>query len=118
MYFLFCTVPKKPCRKIWTIEEKQAVEASLGSYFHLSRLPGKAEIMRCQQQPVLKHRSWQNIKDYVRNTQLQRSKFVWSASFCHGVVLRLTRFYVLRKFVWSASFCHGVVLRLTRSRDN
>jgi len=62
-----CTVVKKRfVRKVWARGEIDAVRASLGSYFHLNRLPGKSEILKtCQHHPALQQRSWQNIKDFM-----------------------------------------------------
>jgi len=54
-------------KKPWTDAERKVVRANLGSYFFLRRLPGKMEIVKCQQHPLLQHQSWQNIKDYIRN---------------------------------------------------
>jgi len=68
---------KRLCvKRIWTDEEKAAVQAGLGSFFSLHQLPGKNVILQCMEQhPVLRNRQWRNIKDYVRNIQLKNSKF-------------------------------------------
>ena len=72
------SVPRKPCTKrSWTKAERDAVTANLGCYMYINRLPGKRDILNaCQHHPALHRRSWQNIKDFVRNTQLKNSKFI------------------------------------------
>jgi len=68
---------KRLCvKRMWTDEEKAAVQAGLGSFFCLHQLPGKNVILQCvEQHPVLRNRQWRNIKDYIRNIQLKNSKF-------------------------------------------
>ena len=64
-------------RKVWASAEIDSVRASLGSYFDLNRLPGKAEILEtCQRHPALQQRSWKNIKDFIRNTQQKKSQLL------------------------------------------
>jgi len=60
---------------MWAVAEREAVRASLGSYFYRQQLPGKAAIMKCLENPVLHGRSWRNVKDYVRNVQQKNSEF-------------------------------------------
>jgi len=69
---------KRLCvKRVWTDEEKAAVQAGLGSFFYLHQLPGKDVILQCMEQhPALRNRQWRNIKDYIRNIQLRNSKFV------------------------------------------
>jgi len=53
-------------KRIWTDEEKAAVQAWLGSFFYLHQLPGKNVILQCMEQhPVRRNRQWRNIKDYT-----------------------------------------------------
>jgi len=62
-----CKATKRP----WKNDEKLAVHSDLGRYFLLDRLPPKVEITACQEKhPVLSNRSWLNIKDFIRNSQL------------------------------------------------
>jgi len=67
---------KRLCvKRIWTDDKKAAVQAGLGSFFYLHRLPGKNAMLQCMQQhPALRNRQWRNIKDYIRNIQLRNSK--------------------------------------------
>ena len=58
-----------PCRrKPWTKQEKDVVLKKFGKLVHLGKLPGKFDC-QCliQENSVLKNRSWNNIKDFVRN---------------------------------------------------
>jgi len=65
---------KRLCvKRIWTDEEKMAVQAGLGSFFYLHQLPGKNVILQCMEQhPVRRNRQSRNIKDYIRNIQLKK----------------------------------------------
>jgi len=67
---------KRRCiKRGWTEAEKCAVRAELGDFYYRLTLPGKNDIMRCiHLHPLLKNRSWKNIKDYIRNIQLRNSK--------------------------------------------
>lgn len=52
----------------WTAEEKDAVLRHLASCVHEGRPPVKAEVIACMaREPILRSRSWKNVKDYVRN---------------------------------------------------
>ena len=63
-------------RSPWTDEEQAAVRSSLAKYFFPdNRLPGKQEIEQClERHACLSGRSWQNVKDFVRNCQLKLSR--------------------------------------------
>ena len=61
----------------WKEEEKSAVERQLGSFFYLSRLPGKHLIVEAQKKETsLQKRPWTQIKYYIKNkkTSLSRNK--------------------------------------------
>ena len=67
---------KLKVKKTWSEHEKAAVERHLGAFMTVqSRLPGKSEIERClKAEPALKHRSWRNVKDFIRNKKVIKSK--------------------------------------------
>ncbi|XP_072181509.1 uncharacterized protein [Diadema setosum] len=69
-------VLKKKGKKIWSNCEKAAVERHLGAFMTVqSRLPGKSEIEQClKAEPALKHRSWRNVKDFIRNKKVTKSQ--------------------------------------------
>lgn len=55
-------------RKPWNKDEENAVKTHFRANFVMNKLPGKAEIEQAiAEKPALKHRSWKNIKDYIRN---------------------------------------------------
>jgi len=62
-------------RRPWTNEERDAVRSSFAKYFAVKRaLPGKDDIEQCiKTHPCLAHRSWGNIKDFIRNFQTKLS---------------------------------------------
>ena len=67
---------KKKGKNRWSDCEKAAVEQHLGAFMTVhSRLPGKSEVERCLiAEPVLKNRTWHNIKDFIRNKKVTKSK--------------------------------------------
>lgn len=64
------SISVKPNQKRpWSPEEKQAVLNHLGKYILQKKLPGADVIRKCiAAEPVLKCRSWKNIKDFCRNS--------------------------------------------------
>lgn len=57
-------------RKEWSSDEKSVVEQEFGSYFYLTRLPGKSDIEKViRRQPVLSNRPWKQIKYFIKNAQ-------------------------------------------------
>jgi hypothetical protein len=63
---------KHVAKKIWTDAQKSAVRSALGHYVRrLGKCPGKEECMNLIQsdKELFEGRTWQNIKDYVRNEQ-------------------------------------------------
>jgi len=66
----FCAVEKRP----WSFEEKSVVNEHFGHYYVKDGLPGKDEITSCLSNPALQNRTWKNVKDFVRNMQLSKSK--------------------------------------------
>ena len=55
-------------RKPWSEEEKMAVDFHFRGFFEDQKLPGKQDIEAViELEPVLRGRTWQNIKDYCRN---------------------------------------------------
>jgi len=74
---LIFAATKRHRKRKWSVEEQEAVKVGLGSFFSLTHLPGKDEIVKCiNHHPALKDRAWTNVKDYVRNIQLRNSKFM------------------------------------------
>ncbi|XP_030854616.1 uncharacterized protein LOC115918254 [Strongylocentrotus purpuratus] len=73
-------VDEQPIRKkrktAWSDAEKSAVQRRLGAFMTVhSKLPGKRAIDEClKAEAVLKHRTWVNIKDYVRNSKVTKSR--------------------------------------------
>lgn len=73
-------VDEQPIRKkrktAWSDAEKSAVQRQLGAFMTVhSKLPGKKAIDEClKAEAVLKHRTWVNIKDYVRNKKVTKSR--------------------------------------------
>ena len=68
----------KPVKKrVWTVEEKAAVHRHLAKYFKEGTLPGKKAILSCMKaEPVLSQRKWQNIKDFIRNTNNKKGRHI------------------------------------------
>ena len=66
----------KSKKKAWTSSEKAAVKRNLGKFMTVSsKLPGKSEIDKClHNEPCLKHRSWLNVKDFVRNFKTSNAR--------------------------------------------
>jgi len=57
-------------RRAWSEEEKAAVKNHFAKYLLIDQLPGKADIVKIlERDEVLQHRSWKNIKDYIRNNK-------------------------------------------------
>ncbi|XP_025106252.1 uncharacterized protein LOC112571451 [Pomacea canaliculata] len=62
-------------RKFWTKEEKAAIGRHFSESIKLRNLPGKAAIEACRRkEPILYHRQWNNIKDFVRNAITRTSQ--------------------------------------------
>lgn len=62
----------------WTQKEKAAVTRHLGQYIVISKLPGKTEIVKCKSnERCLSQRSWQNIKDFIRNKITANARRGW-----------------------------------------
>lgn len=60
-------------RKMWTEEEKQCIWSHFPAEMISSGLPGKAEILAVlHSEPVLHKRTWQNVKDFIRNNQAKK----------------------------------------------
>ena len=63
----------------WTTKEMDVVFKKFSAYFGKSVLPGKKEIMALLTNPataeVLKHRTWKNIKDFIRNNSRKTATF-------------------------------------------
>ena len=52
----------------WTEGEKAAVLRHFESHIIFGRIPKKDEIGKClTREPSLEHRTWKNVKDFVRN---------------------------------------------------
>ena len=56
-------------KKVWTCEEKAAVNEHLGVFLRTRRIPGKQKITEAMKASgnLFKDRTWRNIKDFVRN---------------------------------------------------
>lgn len=69
----------------WTIKEMDVVLKEFAAYFRKSVLPGKKEITAVLSNPataeVLKHRTWQNVKDFIRNNSSIRNNSRKTATF-------------------------------------
>lgn len=66
---LFRVSGTKAPRRPWRSEEQGAVKRTLGKFFALRKVPGKAECQSClDANPVLRSRSWVDIKNFVHNT--------------------------------------------------
>lgn len=68
--------PKKGTykRRPWNAAEKAAVHKHFGKLIMSRTLPGKDKIIKClQAEPCLQNRSWQNIKDFCRNSFLKKN---------------------------------------------
>lgn len=64
-------------KKVWTLEEKAAVHRHLARNLKEGTLPGKKAILSCMNaEPVLSQRKWQNIKDFIRNTNKQKGRHI------------------------------------------
>ncbi|XP_048036265.1 uncharacterized protein LOC125261742 [Megalobrama amblycephala] len=60
---------KKAPRRPWSSEEQDAVKRTLRKFFSLRKVPGKVACQSClDANPVLKSRSWVDIKNFVHNT--------------------------------------------------
>lgn len=56
----------------WTPQEKETVHRRFATFFLNQKLPGKRDIENVQQtEQVLHHRTWRNIKDFIRNSMKQ-----------------------------------------------
>ena len=66
--FLYITGVAADGKKMWSSEEKMAVQNYFAQDIRLLKVPGKVVCCNCiQQNPILCHRSWKNIKDCTRN---------------------------------------------------
>ena len=64
-----------PQRRTWSDGEKDVVLQCFQSQILRGKLPGKDEIMALlNTNPVLKDRTWTNVKDFVRNHLKNLSK--------------------------------------------
>lgn len=83
--FLFCTcvyvemkasvtmcAPKKRQQTRWLDDERAAVEKHLQSFIVRGIVPKQNDIIPCTAEPALSNRTWQNIRNYVRN------RIVWN----------------------------------------
>lgn len=64
-------------RRLWTKEEKFAVEKHFLSTILRGKLPGAGAIKQClSEEPVLSNRNWRNVKDFCRNriTSMEKKK--------------------------------------------
>ena len=62
-------------KKAWAEDEQAAVSRHLFPAIIRGRLPGKCDIEQCiKAEPVLKNRTWKNIKDYCRSRIKHHSK--------------------------------------------
>ena len=62
-------------RKMWTEQEKAAVDRRLGQYFVSEKLPGKHEIEEARHnEPVLLNRDWVQIKSFIKNCKSSKRK--------------------------------------------
>ena len=68
----FVPVPKKKrTRKTWSTAEKMAIKASFRAHLVTGKVAQKDEIMAAQvEHRELRHRTWRNIKDFIRNAYL------------------------------------------------
>lgn len=69
-------------RRTWTDEEVTAVEKHFEQFLLLRNgLPGKKSIDKClkTESAVLKHRTWTNVKDYLRNRMKRKMWLGWNA---------------------------------------
>ncbi|XP_041466961.1 uncharacterized protein LOC121417348 [Lytechinus variegatus] len=66
---------KKPQKRPWTPEEKAAVFEMFQHEILQNKLPGKGPIQQLlARQPVLGHRTWSNVKDFIRNYLVTKSR--------------------------------------------
>lgn len=62
-------------RKPWTVAEKAAVKRQMGQFLNLRTLPKKHDCdLALQKEESLKNRTWKQVKDFVRNTNLKLLK--------------------------------------------
>ncbi|KAK7491276.1 hypothetical protein BaRGS_00017547, partial [Batillaria attramentaria] len=62
-------------KRQWGTAEQEAVHKIFFENISTGNLPGKAEILEAQRvEPSLGRRSWQNVKDYIRNAITRNSK--------------------------------------------
>ncbi|KAK7446630.1 hypothetical protein BaRGS_00040262, partial [Batillaria attramentaria] len=62
-------------KRQWGTAEQEAVHNIFFENISTGNLPGKAEILEAQRvEPSLGRRSWQNVKDYIRNAITRNSK--------------------------------------------
>lgn len=67
---------KKPVkRKMWTDQDKAAIDRRLGKYLLLEKLPGKHEIEEARhKEPVLLNRDWVQIKSFIKNVKVSKRR--------------------------------------------
>ena len=62
--FVLLAVVHRP----WSQQERDVVMSKLARFMLSKTLPGKADIVPwLSQEECLKHRSWKNVKDFIRN---------------------------------------------------
>ncbi|XP_033638514.1 uncharacterized protein LOC117299161 [Asterias rubens] len=64
-----CEKQGPKARRAWNSREKAAVTKHLGGFLKSRTVPGKAPIMKMfkAEQRTFSHRTWRNIKDFIRN---------------------------------------------------
>ncbi|XP_072167664.1 uncharacterized protein [Diadema setosum] len=67
-------IPRRQKRK-WTPAERAAIARHLSVNLAVGVIPGKRECQDCiNKEEVLKHRTWTDIKDFVRNSVIGRAR--------------------------------------------
>lgn len=77
-------IPVKRRKKPWSTSEMKAVTTHFHKHIIGSTLPGKTEIVKFLKTSNITGRSWNNVKDFVRNYKLRTkrtSMFGWTIKF-------------------------------------
>ncbi|TRY91274.1 hypothetical protein DNTS_035671, partial [Danionella cerebrum] len=67
---------KKQQKKLWTKEERTAVQQNMSKFVALRRVPGKNDCLLCigKASPVLSNRTWKDVKYFVYNEIIKVKK--------------------------------------------
>lgn len=80
----------------WSPEEREVVQKNLAHCLLLKKLPGKDDILPwLSKEPCLQHRTWRNIKDFVRN-KLSSLRWTSSSDYLPTLVCVFTAWQYLR----------------------